>query len=97
MAILLIPAEKRDRDDRTRLMVPFEHPPFIIYSNEILNSKYEIRNKHEFSKDRNKRHRIVLNFMIEISDLPALLSRVCIISGLMYHVSSGKSKAADFG
>src|SRR4030042_3999004 len=28
MAILLIPAEKRGRDDRTRLMVPFENPPF---------------------------------------------------------------------
>jgi len=28
MTILPIPAEKRDRDDRTRLMVPFEDPPF---------------------------------------------------------------------
>jgi len=41
MAILLIPAEKRGRDDRTRLMVPFENPPF---SKNESNSKFEARN-----------------------------------------------------
>ena len=39
MAILPIPAEERDRDDRTRLMVPFDSPFFNI------DSKREIRNR----------------------------------------------------
>ncbi len=40
MAILPIPAEKRDRDDRTRLMVPFENPPFLF-------KQYDDRNPFE--------------------------------------------------
>ena len=38
-----------------------------------------------------------LNFEIEILNLPALLSRFRVTSGLMYHDPSGKSKVIDFG